>query len=181
MADEVREIDPLTLFSEDIRIPVSGLMYLGQIEETVEFCGHSFGLRTLLPQDKFAIGIVLQPYRNTLVEVDAFQAATIGAALTHVDHDAEFLPAVGPSLESHIRARLGWLGKTFYPPTIDFLWTHQQLLEAKSIAAMQELDSLLPGNQPTTSPPWLASFIAQGGLEDETDGDTPSSTTSSSS
>lgn len=179
---EEESLDPLALFPEEIRRPVAGLMYLGQLTETVNFCGHSFGIRTLRPADKFAISIVLQPYRNTIFEVDVFQALHVGLALTEVDGDQNFCPPIGPNLEDLARARLNYLsgGKNgeggWYPPTIEFLWSRYMLLEALATKGIQELDSLSRGGQPTNLPPWLDSLIAQGTSTDETSSETPPST-----
>lgn len=190
MADEqVREdeqVDPLSLFPKEMRRPVEGLMYLGQLSETVNFCGHTFGLHTLRPAEKFAISIVLQPYRNTVFEVDVFQALHVGLALSEVDGDQDFCPPIGPSLEDLARARLNYLsgGKNgeggWYPPTIEFLWTRYMLLEATAAKAIQELENLSLGGQPTNLPPWLDSLIAPGTSAKETGSETQPSTLSRS-
>lgn len=166
------EVDPFALFPEEIREPVQGLTYLGQLTETVHFCGHTFGLRTLRPADKFAIGMVLQPYRNTIHEVDAYQAAHIGMALTAVDGDCDFCPAIGPDIEAFARARLNYITQGpqgnggWYPPTVEFLWGRYVLLEATAVKAIQALDRLTQGGQQNSSP-WLGSLIGQGNSPDK--------------
>lgn len=184
MSDEpasvAEEVDPLTLFPEEWRQPVEGLMYLGQLSETIEFCGHTFGLRTLLPQDKFAISSVIQPYRNTIMEVDVYQAAHVAAGLTAVDGDENFCPPIGADINAFLQGRLNYIAKRLYPPTIEFLWTRQQLLEATAAQAIKEMDRLLRGSQPITLPPWLDSLTEQGSSPDETDSATQPSTPSSS-
>lgn len=178
---EEEEVDPFKLFPQEIRRPVEGLTYLGQLTETVNFCGHQFGLKTLRPAEKFAIAQVLQPYRNTVFEVDVFQALHVGLALTEVDGNQDFCPPIGPSVEDLARARLGYLSGTngqagWYPPTIEFLWTQYMLLEATAGKAMTELDSLSKGGQPMNLPPWLASLAEQGTSSKKTDSETPHST-----
>jgi hypothetical protein len=170
MADESapEESDPIALFSEAVRTPVEGLIYLGQLSEIIDFCGHTFGLRTLLPQDKFAISAVLQPYRNTIMEVDAFQAAHVAVALTEIDGNPDFCSPIGPGIESATKGRLNWVSQNLYPPTIEFLWNHYAFLTAKALQAMQELDRLSKGSQPSNLPPWLDSLTAQGTSPDAT-------------
>lgn len=180
VADE--GIDPLSLFPPEIQRPVEGLMYLGQLTEDVSFCGHTFGLRTLKPQHKFAISQVLQPYRNTVMEVDVFQTLHVGLALTHVDGDQNFCPPIGPSVEDLARARLDFIGNAehgWYEPTIEFLWTRFVLLEAISGKAIQDLHSLSERGQPITLPPWLDSLTAPGHSDDATSLETPIFTPSS--
>lgn len=167
------QTDPMSVFPEEWRLPVQGLLYLGQLNETVEFCGHTFSMKTLLPQDRFAIAIALQPYRNTLSEVEAFQAAHVAMALTAIDDDEDFCPPVGPNIDTFAKARLNWVSKNLYPPTLAFLWTRHSILEATAEKAIEELDRLQTGSQPITSPPWLDSLIAPGNSAEEIPSDTP--------
>lgn len=175
-------IDPLTLFPPNIRMAVEGLMYLGQLTDTVQFCGHSFGIRTLRPQHRFAIAQVIQPYRNTIEEVGIYRNATVGIALTHVDGDHNFCPPIGPDLEDLVKARLNYVGHHetgWYPPTLEFLWTRHQLLELTAAKAIAELHSLSQRSQPTTSSPWLDSLTVPESSADETSADIPLFMTSS--
>lgn len=174
------EVDPLSLFSSEIQTPVEGLMYLGQLTETVHFCGHTFEIKTLRPQDKFAISLVLQPYRNTIHEVDAYQALHVGVAVTAIDGDENYCPAIGPDLEGLVRGRLKYVSENWYPPTIEHIWGRYMLLEATSARAIAELDRLSQRGQPTDSPPWLDSLNALGLSDDETSSDSPPSTPSRS-
>ena len=87
---EEERIDPFSLFTEQIRLPVRGLVFLGQIEKTVEFCGHTFSLRTLYPSEKAAVSIVIQPWRGSISEGEVWANAQVGLSLTSVDDDNEF-------------------------------------------------------------------------------------------
>lgn len=171
MADESVErdnLDPLQLFPEKIRDAVQGLAYLGQLSEEVHFCGHSFGLRTLRASDKFAVSIALQPFRNTVYEVEIFQAAHVAMALTSVDGDEDFCPPIGPNVEEFAKARLNYVlngpdGKGgWYEPTIHFLWNRLAILEGIANEAIAELDRLSTRSQPSNSSPWLGSSTEPG-------------------
>lgn len=179
-ASEVQEevIDPISLFTPNVQKAVEGLTYLGQLTDTVTFCGHTFGLRTLRPQHHFAISQVLQPYRNTVAEVDIFETLHVGMALTHVDGDHNFCPAIGPdpTLEDLVRARLHFIGNAetgWFPATISYLWGAYQLLETAAARAVVELHSLSLRGQPTPSSPWLDSLIEPASSTDETPMVTP--------
>jgi hypothetical protein len=176
---EVQEeaVDPIELFTESIRKPVEGLMYLGQLKETVHFCGHTFEMKTLLPQDKFAISIVLQPYRNTIHEIDAYRALHVGMSITTVD-GRDYCSAIGPDIESLAAARLRYVGANWYPPTVEYLWNRYVALEAASVKAILEFDRLSQGGQPNNLPAWLGSLIEQGPSPDAMDGVIPPSTPS---
>lgn len=180
MSDEqsVKEesIDPLKIFPVEIQQAVEGLTYLGQLTETVSFCGHTFTLRTLKPHHEMAISQVLQPYRNTIFEVDVFQHLHVGLALTEVDGRDDFCPQAGPDEVAFVKARLSYLTNEetgWYRPTLDFLWQRYALLEATAAKAIAELDRLSSGSQPNNLQPWLGSLTEQG-TSDATDS-TPSS------
>lgn len=167
----VKSIDPLSLFPPNVSKAVEGLIHLGQLSDTVNFCGHTFGIRTLKPQHKYAIATVLQPYRSTIYEVDIYQNLHVATALTHVDGKHDFCPAIGPDIEDFVRGRLNYVGNVergWYPPTLEFLWTRYALLEATATEAIAELHRLSLRGQPTTSSPWLDSLIVPGRSDDET-------------
>lgn len=184
-SSQEQEVDPFKLFPPEMNEAVTGLSYLGQLSEEVTFCGHRFGIKTLRPAEKFAIGVALQPYRNTVSEVDAFQALTVGMALTSVDGDAEFCPPLGPNPEEFAKARLNYVlnGKTgdggWYSPTIEFLWREYARIDATALAAVSELHRLSQRDQPQNSSPWLGSLTEQGTSLAETPSETQTSTLSS--
>jgi hypothetical protein len=171
---EQEVIDPISLFTPAVQKRVEGLMYLGQLtDDSIRFCGHTFGLRTLRPQHHFAISQVLQPYRNSTAEVDMYEALHVGMALTHVDGDRHFCDPIGPdvSLEDLARARLFYIGNGdtgWYPATISYLWGEYQLLESAATKAVIELHSLSLRGEPKTSSPWLDSLIESASSPEET-------------
>jgi hypothetical protein len=175
------ELDPIALFPPEIQDAVTGLTYLGQLTEDVTFCGHTFGIRTLRPQHHMAIAQVLQPYRNTVQEIDVFRNLHVAMALTHVDNNQNFCPAIGPDLEGLVSGRLNFVSHHetgWYPPTLEFLWQRYVLLEAKATAAIKALDHLSQGSQQQQSLPWLDSLIGLGLSPDATSSGTPPSTDS---
>lgn len=178
MADVVPQperIDPFALFDPQIQQPVRGLSFIGYLEKTITFCGHSFTLRTLRPAEKAAIGIAVQPWRNTLTEVEVWQNAHVGMALTSVDGDEAFCPQTGPELSSFARARLNWVtdpNTGWFQPTLDFLYTEFLALDNEVLQAIQELQNLAQGSQQSSLP--SADFLTvQGTSPDETNGETP--------
>jgi hypothetical protein len=156
-SDQEAAVDPLTLFPPAMRKAVEGLAYLGKLTETVNYCGHSFGLQTLRPQHRLAIGVVLQPYRDTVMEVNAYKYLYVAMALTHVDGDHHFCDPIGPDIEAFARGRLNYIGnpdKGWSEPTIDFLWSKYTLLDAVAAKGCSELDFLAQKNQIPTSSIW---------------------------
>jgi hypothetical protein len=155
---EEKVVDPMTLFSPKMRQPVEGLAYLGQLTEDVKFCGHTFGIRTLRPQHRYAISTVLQPYRNTIYEIEVYQALHVAAALTHVDNKRDFCEPIGPDIEGFLRGRLEYLtnDKTgWYPPTLEFLYARCAVLEATATQGVDQLNFLSQKNESgISSSPW---------------------------
>jgi len=168
-----KEQDPLELFSPDIRRPVEGLLYLGKLSRTIDFCGHKFTIKTLLPHEKLAISLVVQPYRNTLGEADAFRNAHVGMAVTAIDGDTNFCAPIGPDLDDFARARLVYVTQKWYDPVIDFLWNEYLLLESEAAKAIQEIDRLSKTSRPNSSPSWPDSSNAQEGSNEGTASDIP--------
>jgi hypothetical protein len=171
-SEEVPEqkIDPTTLFPAKTRKAVEGLTYLGQLTEDVSICGHTFGLRTLRPQHKYAIATVLQPWRNTIYEPDIWQNLHVAVALTHVDGKADFCEPMNPNIEDFVKGRLNYIANSetgWYPTVLELLWNHYVLLEAVAANAIAELQLLSQGSQASISSPWLDSLTELGPSEEQ--------------
>lgn len=150
---EEEKLDPIQLFTPAVQKAVEGVAFLGRLTETVKLAGHSFGLQTLRPELKYAIGQVIQPYRNTLIADKIWRNAHIAAALTHVDGKANFCDPIGPSIEDFIQGRLNYISDKddgWYEPTLEYLWYQYQILELKASKAVEQLNFL---SQQTTSKP----------------------------
>lgn len=143
--------EPFEELDPRVRQDVEGVLYLGYLTSEVEFCGHSFGLRTLTTTEEILAGEVVQPYRNTIKEPEAFVIAQIGLALTHVDGDEEFCPAIGPNKMQHAKARFQYTGKWHWP-TNQYLYTEYTKLLGRQIEAVRALQDLSSRSQRTSSP-----------------------------
>lgn len=143
--NQEEKIDPIQLFTPSVRHVVEGLSYLGHISETITFAGHKFGLQTLRPEYKYAIGRVIQSLNQTLVADKAWRDAHIAAALTHVDGHFDFCDAIGPDIDSFILGRWQYItnSKTgWFETTLEHLWYQYQLLEMKADQAVNQLNFL---------------------------------------
>jgi hypothetical protein len=144
--------NPMAEFPQEVQDAVDGLLHLGFLENPdVQFSGHTFGLRTLRLEEEMAAAKVIEPFRNTLKEPEAWMAAQVGLALTHVDNDDSFCPPAGPDRVAHARSRFQYMGR-WYAPTIEFLFSeYAELLnqQSRAVAAMQGLSMR---GRPTFSP-----------------------------
>jgi hypothetical protein len=183
MAEETEQklINPFEIFSERTRENVVGLSYVGHLERSVTFCGHTFVLKTLRPSEKAAVATAIQPWRETLAESIAWANGHVGLALVSVDGDDSFCPPAGPDIAAHARARLNYVTNPetgWYQPTLDFLFNFYLSVEQEVLNAVQEFQDLADGSQ-QVSQPSADSLIALGTSTDETPSDIPPSDSSS--
>ena len=68
-------------YVEDLR----GLMFLGALQEEVEYGGHTFLIRTLREGEHLRIGQLTKDYKGTNVEFQARRLYTMAAAIDMVD------------------------------------------------------------------------------------------------
>jgi hypothetical protein len=145
------QIDPFSLFSEQIRIPVRGLTFIGHIEKDVEFCGHTFTLRTLYPSEKAAVSLVVQPWRGSISEGEVWANAQVALSLTTVDGDSDFCKAAGPDLNDFAKARLNYVQK-WYQPTLSYLYARYLELEQEALSGIRELQDFSERNRVPSQP-----------------------------
>lgn len=155
--------DPFELFSDEIRLAVRGLTFLGHIEKEVTFCGHSFTLRTLYPSEKAAVSLVVQPWRGSISEGEVWANAQVGLSLTSVDNDNDFCKQAGPDLNDFAKARLNYVTQKWYQPTLSFLYARYLELEKEALDGIRELQDFSERNR-VPSQPSPDSLIAQGTL-----------------
>jgi hypothetical protein len=183
MADELapeEELDPLQAFPPEWQLTVTGLAFLGQLTDEFTFCGHRYTLKTLKPQEKISIGIVLQPTRNTLYEELAWQTAHVAVALTSIDGNTEFCPPSTKNLDDFVRGRIAFIAdeKTGWEtPLVGYVWKRLQRLELLSAQAVARLDLFLQG---PPSSHWPDSLTEPGLSSEPTSSDTLPSESSSS-
>lgn len=160
---ETERVDPLSLFSPQVRTPVYGLAFIGHIQKDIEFCGHTFTIKTLRPGDKAAIAVAVQPWRDTVEEPVVWANATVGMALISVDGDTDFCPKASPNINELAKARLYYVTNPedgWYAPTLGYLYEQFLELEAEALEATKELQNLSPRSR-TPSPPSPDSLTVQ--------------------
>lgn len=166
------QVSPFEEFGNEIAQAVEGLVYLGKLTKEVEFCGHTFGLKTLTAHEEMAAAAAVQEFRSTLREPEAWVTAQIGMALTHVDGDEDFCPPIGPDLTGFAKARFNFVSNSWYWPTIEYLFEEYTTLLEKQLKAIRAVQDL--SNRSLLSPsPSVDSFKEQGILNDEISSDIP--------
>lgn len=129
-------------FPDEINDDVDGLVWLGYLEDTIEYCGHEFVIRTIRAEEQLLASLVIKEYSETLGQAKAWVAAHVGLALVSVDGDDEFCPQAGFSKKDYARARFRYVTSKWYEPTINRIYeAYSNLLERQS-AVLDELENL---------------------------------------
>lgn len=149
---EDTRVDPFSLFSEQTRLPVRGLTFLGHITKDVEFCGHTFTLRTLYPSEKAAVSIAVQPWRGSISEGEIWANAQVALSLSAVDGDPDFCNKVGPDLNDFTKVRLNYVTQKWFQPTLSFLYARYLELEQEALDGIRELQDFSERNRVPSQP-----------------------------
>lgn len=157
MSDEVvqEEINPFAIFPMQVRAPVVGLSYIGHLERTITFAGHSFVIKTLRPSEKAAIATAIEPWRGNIAESTAFSNGHVGLALVSIDGEDSFCPPASPEITQFARARLNYLTNPetgWYQPVLDYLYAEYLALEQEVLNALEAYRNLELGNQKRSQP-----------------------------
>ena len=129
-------------FSEDVAESVDGLLWLGYLEDKIEFCGHEFVIRTLRLEEEMLAGLITKEYAESMSEAKAFVTAQVALSLVSVDGDESFCPAAGPSSKDYARARFNYVAKNWYEPTVAFIYTKYADLLERQAESLREMDFL---------------------------------------
>lgn len=167
--------DPWDKFDPRYQQSVDGLVYLGQLSDTVNFCGHLFGLRTLKPREVAAIAKAIEPWQTTVYFTDVYNNAHVGMALVSIDNDSSFLPQVDPDLESFAKIRLEYVTERWPQPLLNYLFSKYKGLEVEAATAVEALrDFYERGRTPST--PSVEDLTDRDSLPEPITTDTPIST-----
>jgi hypothetical protein len=166
-------VNPFSDFDPQVAADVEGLIHLGALSTTVEFCGHEFTLRTLRVGEEFAAAAAVpESVRGTLKEAHAFATAQVALALEVVDGDDSFCPQAGPDEDAYAKARFNYVKKRWFWPTLDFLYAEYAKLLDRQLDAIRAMQDLSGRNLRT---PWPSadSLSVPGISSDETASETP--------
>jgi len=149
---EVQEPEGLAQFPPETQQAVDGLIWLGHLQEDLEFCGHSFVVRTLRGDEELMASALMKEYVETLGQSRAWVWAVISLALVSVDGNESFCPQAGPDRMAYARARFKYITQNwFWPVAAAVFQTYTDLQERQS-EAMQAAEDLSQGNLPMFTP-----------------------------
>lgn len=165
---QVPQYDPMDDLSEEAQQAVEGLAWIGYLEDTFEFAGHTFTMRTLRGEEELHAAAITQEYRNSLGEPKAWAWAQVALALQAVDGDEDFCPPLGPDKRAFARARFQWVTSRWFWPVGQELFAQYNQLLARALAATEAAQDLSEGSL-RDSWPSVDSLTEQGDSSSEID------------
>lgn len=129
-------------FPDEVAEDVDGLIWLGYLENSVEFCGHDFVIRTLRMEEEMLAALISKDYIDTLGQAKAWITAQVALSLVSVDGDDAFCPPAGPDKKNYARARFKYVSSNWFEPTINFLYSEYANLIKKQADALEEMENL---------------------------------------
>jgi len=146
------ETDPFSTFKPEVRQSVEGLIWLGYLEDSFEFCGHQFKIRTLYGNEELLAAKVTKEYTETLGQAKAWGWANVALALTEVDHRDDFCPPIGPNPEEYAKARFNYVTGKWFWPLAEYIFERYAQLAIRQREAIDALRDLSAGSLRTFSP-----------------------------
>ena len=129
-------------FPDAVSDDVDGLLWLGYLEDSFDYCGHDFVIRTLKMDDQLLCSLVTKEFANTLGEGKAWIAAQVALALVSVDGDEDFCPRATHDKKDYARARFNYVVSKWYEPTILRIYESYMELLTRQSAALDEMENL---------------------------------------
>lgn len=139
-------------FPPAIREDVEGLIYLGYLEDTFEFCGHQFCIHTLRGEEELLASLVCKEFQETMGEPRAWIWALISMCVDAVDGDENFCPAIGPNRREYAKARYNYCTKNWYWLTAAYIHEKYAALLVRQAEALKRVEDLYKGNRNTFMP-----------------------------
>lgn len=118
---------------------VKGVSLIGHIEDQLSWCGHTFGLRTLVGDEELYAGLAVKKYMGTPGQAKAWAWAQVALAITSVDGETDFCPRAGPDDEEYAKARFRYLTSHWHWPTCEALYAAFVELQEEADAGIQVL------------------------------------------
>jgi hypothetical protein len=114
----------------------TGLLYIGALTETFTLYGHKFTIATPTQTEFLQIGLVIEPYQNTLMAEPAYQMARVAAYLVAVDGKALPKPITNDPKENALAQRFQWVTDTLKRELVNPIFEKCLEMDAKVEGAL---------------------------------------------
>lgn len=146
------EFEGMESLPPDVRQDANDLQWLGYVEDSFDFAGHRFMLRTLYGEEELLAAVICKRFMETLGQHKAYGWALVSLALTSVDDDPDFCPQVSVDPEMYAKARFQYCTRNWHWPVCKFLYSAYAELLQRQEAAIEAMENLSEGSLPTSMP-----------------------------
>ena len=106
-----------------------GLLSLGQLGATFEWCGHTIRIKTLSTAEELIIASIVREWESTIGGAKAYATAICGIAVQSVDGQSMPTPLGEQGTSDKWALERFNYARRWYPWTIDAIYGHYLLLE----------------------------------------------------
>lgn len=163
MGDSAQTIED---FPPEIQENVEGLMFLGELYNDFDFCGHHFVIRTLRGDEELLASLVCKEFVETVGQARAWIWALVSMCLVSIDGDENFCPQITGNKRDYARARFQYVTRNWFWPLAVHINSKYAELQQEQEAAMGRVEDLFSGNL-STSTPFAGSSNVQDDSEDQ--------------
>ena len=111
---------PFAEFPEEVQDAIDGLLVLGHLEKEIEWCGHTFVIRTLKAGEELQASALSKEYLESFGQVLAYAMSNIALSLVSVDGDENFCNPLGPGDKAYARSRFNYVADWYGPQSNTF-------------------------------------------------------------
>lgn len=97
------------------------LLNLGELKARLDVRGYEVWIKTLKVSEELEIGLLIQPYVNTIEEGRALATATVAAAIESID-GRELVGEIGPDGRDLLKKKFDYVRTRMYWPVIKILY-----------------------------------------------------------
>jgi hypothetical protein len=138
-------------FSSQVQSDITGLAYLGKLEEEFTWAGHRFVIRTLTVKEELEAGVIVKEYDDTIAQAKALTAVAVAASLVSVD-GKPLVQQLGPQLErDEIREKYHYITSNWYWPTIQAIGVEYAKLFERMSEAVEAVEKKFETGRTSTS------------------------------
>lgn len=152
-------------FPSEVQENVEGLMFLGELYDDFDFCGHHFVIRTLRGDEELLASLVCKEFVETVGQARAWIWALVGMCVVSIDGDENFCPPLTGNKRDYARARFQYVTRNWFWPLAVHINHKYAELQQRQDEAMRRVEDLFSGSLPTYTP-FAGSSNEQGDSEE---------------
>jgi hypothetical protein len=141
-AEGEEQVEPLE-FDPKMAEDFEGLLFLGKLTRSFKFLGHQFVIKNMTTDDVLEVGLLQKPYRDSMGDLRAYQAALAAACVVSVDGQPLPLPLTNSPDDTALPARFRYVRQNWYPVVLDRVYEEYLLLESRVAEVVKAMGEAL--------------------------------------